>query len=68
MKASDLKSCTLHTVPFEYFCERCFEPVCRQCTITGPHNTQALLFLSSCIPYHQFQLPTNEGYCRFERE
>ena len=37
------KNCSLHGVPFEYFCEKCYEPVCKQCTIIGPHNTPVIL-------------------------
>ncbi len=59
MKTPDLKNCTLHSIPFEYFCERCLEPVCRQCTITGPHNTQVPILSFSFTPYQPSLQPMN---------
>lgn len=34
------RHCIHHNVPFQYFCETCEEPICQQCTVLGPHNTQ----------------------------
>lgn len=33
-------NCALHARPFTLFCEKCYEPICSQCTLLGPHNTQ----------------------------
>ncbi|KAM3142964.1 hypothetical protein pb186bvf_005027 [Paramecium bursaria] len=34
------RNCIHHNIPFQYFCEACEEPVCQQCMVLGPHNTQ----------------------------
>ena len=33
------KLCYHHQLNLEYFCESCDEPICKQCQIIGPHNT-----------------------------
>ncbi|CAD8111607.1 unnamed protein product [Paramecium sonneborni] len=35
-----IKVCIHHNLPFQFFCEACEDPICQQCTILGPHNTQ----------------------------
>lgn len=32
--------CKIHSSPFSFFCETCIEPVCKLCTLVGPHNNQ----------------------------
>lgn len=35
-----LRNCYHHGVMLTMFCDSCEEPVCDQCTVVGPHNTQ----------------------------
>ncbi len=32
--------CPYHNQPFKYFCEACEEPICPDCQLLGPHNTE----------------------------
>lgn len=32
--------CVHHQQKLMYYCEACEEPICEQCTVTGPHNNQ----------------------------
>lgn len=34
------RNCYHHGIKLTMFCEACEEPVCDQCTVVGPHNTQ----------------------------
>jgi hypothetical protein len=38
MKPQEIKNCVHHELSLNLFCESCEEPICRQCTILGPHN------------------------------
>lgn len=37
---TQLRTCYHHAVFLTLYCDTCEEPVCDQCTIVGPHNTQ----------------------------
>ncbi len=37
---TQLRTCYHHSVFLTLYCDTCEEPVCDQCTIVGPHNTQ----------------------------
>jgi len=32
--------CVYHSKPISYFCENADEPICFDCTVMGPYNTQ----------------------------
>lgn len=34
------KQCYHHKSSLQFYCESCDEPVCKECTIQGPHNTK----------------------------
>ena len=40
--------CVYHGKPIQYFCENADEPICYDCTVMGPYNTQ--LHWISSIP------------------
>jgi len=33
-------NCVHHRTPLTYYCTTCEEPICSECTLAGPHNTQ----------------------------
>ena len=45
----NIKNCHHHRLPLQIYCESCQEPICRNCSLLGPHNNQVLLdFLTIC--------------------
>ena len=44
--------CVHHKEPLKYFCDSCEEPICNQCTIMGPHNTQVFTIYIYIYIFH----------------
>ena len=43
-----IRNCYHHSMILTLYCDHCDEPVCDQCTIVGPHNTQVGGFDPRC--------------------
>lgn len=41
-----VRLCSHHGLVLEIYCDSCEEPICQQCIIMGPHNTQVNIHLA----------------------